>query len=120
MEQKRTYKVKNRNGIEAFLHHAQTIIECGKEQYCGDDEVILTIPDFADYETDLCQDGTICLHFNKAEARRLSRILWQMSARLMTAEERELEDKSDRPGVAVDPDFFKNFQGMFDYGKKTK
>lgn len=112
MEQKRTYKVKNRNGIEAFLHHAQTIIECGKEQYCGDDEVILTIPD-------LCQDR-ICLHFSKAEARRLSRILWQMSARLMTAEERELEDKSDRPGVALDPDFFKDFQRMFDYGKRTK
>lgn len=120
MKQKRTYNIQNRNGIDATLNHAQTFIEDGEGGHYGDDRVILAIPDFAQYNTDLCQDGNIYLHFSKAEARRLSRILWQMSANLKTAEEREIEDTSDRPGVTVDPNFFKDFQKMFDYGKRTK
>lgn len=120
MEQKRTYNIPNRNGIEATLNHAQSYIEDGEGGHYGDDRIILAIPDFKRYDTDLCQDGNIYLHFSKAEARRLSRILWQLSARLMTAEEREAEDMGDFPGIVVDPNFFKDFQKMFGYGKRTK
>lgn len=116
---KRTYNIPNRNGIDATLYHAQTFIEGSAGERPGDDEVMLVIPDFEQYETDLCRDGSITLHFSKAEARRLSRILWQMSANLKTAEEREAEG-AKAPEVTIDPDFFNDFQKMFSYGKRTK
>ncbi len=115
MKPKTEYKIPNRNGIDVYLHHAQTTITDHTGEPPGDDEVILTIPNFPEYDTDLCQADTIFLHFSKAEARRLSRVLWQMAARLMTAEQRE--DASDRPEIVIDPDFFKMFGG---YGKGIK
>lgn len=118
---KRSYDIPNRNSIDLSLHHAETMITDHTGTHPGDDEILLVIPDFAEYDTDLCQDGSICLHFSKAEARRLSRILWQVSANLMTAQERrEAEDTSDRPGIIVDPDFFNDFCEMFEYGKRKK
>lgn len=119
MEKKRAYNIPNRNGIDLYLHHAETMITDHTGTRPGDDEILMVIPDFAEYDTDLCQNGSIRLHFSKAEARRLSRILWQMSANLKTAEERRAEG-AKAPEVTIDPDFFKDFQRMFDYGKGIK
>lgn len=105
MKHKTEYSIPNRNGINASLHHAQTIIEDHTGKHSGDDEICLAIPDIAGYDTDLCQDGTLYLHFSRAEARRFSRILWQMAAQLMTAEQRGR--LGPLPETIIDPDLIK-------------
>lgn len=105
MEKKKAYNIPNRNGIDATLYHAQTFIEGSAGERPGDDELMLVIPDFEQYETDLCQAGDITLSFSKSQAQRLARQLLRLSRDLMTAEERA--DMGDTPIIAVPSELLK-------------
>lgn len=106
MENQSHFNIDNANGITLTMHLAHTEIIDAEGTSLGDDEVLLFIADVDQYDSDLIQNGDLCLHFTAAHARRLARRLWQMSRRLMTAEERA--DLGDTPAMAIPTDLLKD------------
>lgn len=103
---KPTINVANANGIGAYLHHARTEITGQSGTYPGDDCIIISIPNYRQYGTDLCQQGDIALSFSKSQAQRLARQLNRMAQELMTAEERA--EMNDKPIVTVPAELLKH------------
>lgn len=99
-------EIANANGIGAYLHHARTEITGQSGTYPGDDCIIISIPNFKQYDTDLCQQGDITLSFSKSQAQRLARQLNRMAQELMTAEERA--EMNDKPIVTVPAELLKH------------
>lgn len=91
--------IDNANGIDLFMHLSPTTITDHAGTHCGDDEILLTIDDPEEYDTDLIQGGTLLLHFTKSQARRLARRLWQMAGVMKTAEQRTMGDIENLPIV---------------------
>lgn len=81
-------EIANANGISAYLHHARTEITGQSGTYLGDDCIIISIPNYKQYDTDLCQQGDITLSFSKSQAQRLARQLNRMAQELMSTMER--------------------------------
>ena len=98
-------EIDNANGIGLTMHHAQQVITDADGTHPGDDEIILFVADVAEYDTDLIQNGNLSLHFTAPQARRFARRLWQMSRRLLTAQERA--DMGDTPRMAVPTNLLK-------------
>lgn len=97
--------IDNANGIGLKMCHAENMITDADGTHPGDDEIILFVADVAEYDTDLIQNGDLCLHFTAPQARRLARRLWQMSRRLLTAQERA--DMGDTPRMGVPTELLK-------------
>lgn len=102
---KQPIEIANANGIGAYLHHARTEITDQHGTHPGDDCIIISIPNYKQYDTDLCQQGDITLSFSKSQAQRLARQLLRLSRGLMTAEERA--DMGDTPIIAVPSELLK-------------
>ena len=92
------YRIANRERVDAYLYHSVVSTDCGGEnQHFCNDRVLFLIPDIADYDTDLIQDGDLILSFSKSDALRLARKLISMAHKLKTAEEREAEGLNGIP-----------------------
>lgn len=96
---KQPLEIANANGIGAYLHHARTEITGQSGTHPGDDCIIMSIPKYKQYDTDLCQHGDMTLSFSKSQAQRFARQLLRLSHDLMTAEERA--NISDTPIVVI-------------------
>lgn len=102
---KQTIKIDNANGIELNMHHTQVCVTSQNGTAPSDDQILLFVADVEQYETDLIQDGNLCLHFTKSQAKRFARQLLRMAQDLLTAEERA--DISDTPIITITPDLLK-------------
>lgn len=103
---KPTINVANANKIGVYLHHARTEITDQSGTHPGDDCVMLSIPNYLEYDTELCQDGDMVLSFSKSQAQRLARQLFRMAKELMTADQRA--DMEDTPIITVSPKLLKH------------
>lgn len=102
---KQPIEIANANGIGVYLHHARTEITDQYGTHPSDDCIMMSIPKYKHYETDLCQHGDMTLSFSKSQAQRFARQLLRLSRDLMTAEERA--DMSDTPIIVVPSELLK-------------
>lgn len=72
-------EVKNLNGIGLKLDRIQTTISdcCGEHK--GNDEIILYVSEYFEYDTDFIQDDCAMLHFSPTQARMLASRLWKLA-----------------------------------------
>lgn len=103
---KQPIEIANANGIGAYLHHARTEITDQHGTHPGDDCVMLLIPKYRQYDTELYQSGDMVLSFSKSQAQRFARQLLRMAQGLLTADQRT--DMEDTPIITVSPELLKH------------
>lgn len=100
---KKAYKVKNREHINAYLHHSIVSVNDGCEhQHFGNDRILLFIPDYAENDTDLIFGDDLIMSFSKSDALSLARKLISMAHKLKTGEQREIEGLNGTPIFPID------------------
>lgn len=90
------YSIENQNGIELYMRHTQVETISAEGRHPGNDEIMLTIDQPEEYDTDLIQNGVLMLNFSKAQAKRFARQLLRMAQNLCTAEERAEARNNER------------------------